>query len=982
MKKLLTTTFIILFFILLLSSHNSYAFESINNQIVSPNKIWNIQFNKEINFDAVTQKSITVVDSLGDSIAVKSELGTDMKSILIKPPVKGYTLGASYTLKMNTDIYSKDNTKILNPVKMDFKINNNELVENNKNIKTILNDDCSSLTNGGWNKSLGYTADSFIADSSESEKYDAHVPYSQYFFYNNSQDSISKIDKEVSIGAGPFNVEFDAKILDLQTPSKNVGWRGFAIDIVANNKRYHFSLNSKDLNNKIKINLMNNDSGINPFQTVSASLPSDNNTHRWSIKNDGNNAIAILLDGKIIANFNDPQLSAAGLSDRVILYNDMTDSLTGINSVYVENFAIVKALSIKNSTIITDERNQKINISIDMAIEDEKLITNKEYNIKAYLYKNDKIIAESTTSLDKKAILCTLSNVTQSGEMKLVLELVTGNQEIEEATKNINMNIATVSLNPGQTITSSPGSVYLYTQMDKMVADGQHDVVDSGWKLGSYVDSTSIKNGSIIENGENALSIKMPVKLNGWFRVYVGYVTGTESFKIGETNNSSPQQVDGEISLTSNEVYGDQWINEKSTIISNFNNTSIKVNPIRSRKARIAYIKLIGLTDDQVELYQKQNDNKKSVIYDNDGYSDFFSGYYPDVESLQRNAVDKLAGKNVGELNWCLGTTGVLNYNSKYAGNAFDGMGEFDSELRNGDRLAKSQILNILSTGKSPLEIVTNRGLYKGIKVNASLRMDAFYNPTIGGYLNGAIYEKYKQYSQTGGRSLSYFYPEVREYIKNILLEAASYNNVAGITLDFCRYPVVFGRETPTDQKIFIMNEFIRTLRNELPKNKTITVRVPWDNPLQYGFDLNTWIKEGLIDTLVPSSIGNEQFFNVKPYVAMVKDTSVKLYIGISGDVSGHDLTKKEEELIKRGLYIHTNVSLDIQQYLLRAYDIYEAGADGIFLFNSSSKIYMNSGSPIESTFLGEKALIEKWHEFDYISGLMVNKINITKPAL
>jgi len=982
MKKLLRTTFFLLFFVLVLSSHNSYAFEPINNQVVSANKIWNIQFNKELNFDAVTQKSITVVDSLGTSVDTKLELGTDMKSILIKPPVKGYTLGAQYTLKMNTDIYSKDNTKLLDPVQMDFKINNNELVENNENIKTILNDDCSSLTNAGWNKSLGYTADSFIADTSDSTKYDAHVPYSQYLFYNNSLDSISKIDKDVSIGAGPFDVEFDAKILDLQTPSKNVGWRGFAIDIVANNKRYRFSLNSKDINNKIKISLMNKDSGTNPFQTVSASLPNDNNIHRWSIKNDGNNAISILLDGKTIANFNDPQLSAGGLSDRVILYSDMTDALTGINSVYVENFAIVKALSIKNSTVITDEKNQNINISIDMAIEDEKLITNKQYNIKAYLYKNDKIIAESTTQLDKKTILSTLSNITQSGEMKLVLKLITGNQEIEEITKTINMNIATVSLDPGQTITSSPGSVYLYTQMDKMLADGQNDAIHSGWNLGSYVDSETNKNGSIIENGENALAIKMPVKLNGWFRVYVGYVTGTESFKIGATDTTVPLQVDGDISLTSNDLYGDQWINEKSTTIANFNNTSVQIIPLASKRARIAYVKLIGLTDDQVALYQKQNDNKRSVIYDFDGYSDFFSGKYPSVDALQSKTVDTLTGKNVGEINWCLGTTGALSYNSKYAGNAFEGLDAFDSELRDGDKLAKSQILNILSSGKSPLEILANRGLYKGIKVNASLRMDVFYNPTIYGFLNGSMYNEYKQYSQPGNFPLSYYYPQVRDYIKNILLESASTSNVNGVTLDFCRYPTVFGSETPADQKIFIMNQFMETLRKELPKNKTITVRVPYDNPLQYGFDLNTWIKEGLIDTLIPSSIGSEESFDVKPYVDMVKNTNVKLYIGISADVSGHDITKEEEELVKQGLYINNKEYLDIEQYLLRAYDVYEAGADGIFLFNSTSNLYLNSTAPVESTFLGDKVLMEKWHQFDYVSGFMVNKINIPKPAL
>ncbi|MBZ9617145.1 glycoside hydrolase family 10 protein [Clostridium estertheticum] len=983
MKKLLTTTFILLFCFLLISTHNSYAFEPTNNQVVSANKVWNIQFNKELKFDDALKNSITIVDSAGKSSAITTQLGLDKKSILINPPVKGYTLGESYTLKMDKEIYSTDNTQLQNILQMTFKVNNNILIENNENVKSIFNDNCNNLITSGWSKGDNYTNDSFIADSSESGKYNTHIPYGQYLFYNTTQNSISKISKDVKIGAGPFNVEFDAKITDLQTPATNVGWRGFALDIIANNKRYHISINSKDSDNKVKINLLSKNSGTDLFKTINTYLPKDNDIHRWSIVNDGNKTISVLLDGKTIGSFANPELDAAGLTDRVIFYNDMTDTLSSYNNVYIDNFAVVNSLAIKNSTVIPDEKNQAINISTTMAIDAENLISIKQYSIKSYLYKNDKIIAETSTPLNKKTILSTLNNITQSGEMKLVLKLVTGNQVIEETTKTISMNISTANLEPGQVVNSSPGSVYLYNQMDKMSATGKNDAVHSGWNLGSYVDSESNKSGSIIENSENPLTIKMPVTLNGWFRVYVGYVTGTDSFRIGATNDSSKTQINGDISLKSNNLYGEQWINEKSTIISKFDNNSIEINPIPNKNVRIAYIKLIGLTADQVTLYQKENENKKTVIYDFDGYSDFFDGRYPTVEALKNKAVDRFSGRNVGTINWSLGGTGALNYNSKYAGNAYDGTDEFDSEFRDGDRLAKSQILNILSSGKSPLEIIADRGADKDIKVNASLRMNSFYNPTVYGFKNGDMYNKYKQFAQPGSFYLSYYHTEVRDYMKNILLESGSFNNVNGVTLDFCRYPEVFGSETPNDQKVLIMNEFLRTLRKELPKNKTITIRVPWKNPIQYGFDVNAWVKEGLLDTLVPSSIGNEdnKSFEISSYVNMVKNTNVKLYIGITADVSGHDITKEEEQLVKQGLYIHNKEYLDIEQYLLRAYDVYEDGADGLFLFNSTANLYLDSRAPVESSYLGDKIQIQKWHQFDYVSGFMTHKINVSKPS-
>ncbi|WP_298837367.1 hypothetical protein [Clostridium sp.] len=875
--------------------------------------------------------------------------------------------------------FEQTNNQLQKPIQQTFKMNN-ILVKNNKNIKSIFNDNCNNLLTSGWIKSNKYTNNSFVADANENKKYNAHIPYGQYLFYNNTKNSISKISKDIKIGAGPFNIEFDAIIADLQTPSTNEVWRGFVLDIIANNKRYHLSINDKDSDNKININLLSKNSGYNLFHTISTYLPRDDDIHRWSIKYDGNKTISILIDGKVIGNFPNPELDANGLTDKVVLYSDMTDSLTGTNKIYIDNFAVVKSLTIKNAAVLTDEKNQTINISTVMTVEDEKLIDIKQYSIKAYLYKNDKIIAESTTMIDNRNVSSTLNNITQSGKMKLVLKLVTGNNEIEQITKTLNMTISVINITPGQVITSTPGSVYLYTQVDKMLSKNQNDALNCGWKLSSYVDCENNKSGSIIENRENALSIKMPVSLNGWFRVYVGYVDGTESFQIRKTNSYSPLQVNGDISFNSSSSYADKWINEKSTIISNFDNNSIEIHPIASKIAKIAYIKLIGLTNYQVALYQQQNGNKKTVIYDFDGYSDFFSGNFPTVKALKSRVIDSLANKNVGTVNWCLGTTSALNYNSKYAGNVFQGTEGFDSELRNGDKLARSQILNILHSGKSPLELIADRGIDMGVKVNASLRMDAFYNPSIYGFLNGNIYNEYKQFTQLGNFPLSYYYPEVRDYIKNILIEAGSFNNVNGVTLDFCRYPTIFGIETPENQKILIMNEFLRTLRNELQKNKTITIRIPWKDPIKYGFDVTTWVKEGLLDTLIPSSIGNEdKNFEISSYVNMVKNTNVKLYVGISANVSGHDVTKEEEKLIKQGLYIPNIKYLNIQQYLLRAYDLYADGADGIFLFNSSSNLYINATAPLESTFLGDKVQIEKWHQFDYLSGYMVNKINAVK---
>ncbi|WMJ82367.1 hypothetical protein RBU49_08995 [Clostridium sp. MB40-C1] len=405
--------------------------------------------------------------------------------------------------------------------------------------------------------------------------------------------------------------------------------------------------------------------------------------------------------------------------------------------------------------------------------------------------------------------------------------------------------------------------------------------------------------------------------------------------------------------------------NKKEDIIY-LKKDTIQIVP--NNKARIEYIKLVGLTSQEINEYTKQDegDNGKRILYDFDGYSDFFSGIYPDEETLKERTVRRLAQKGVGEINWCLGTTCMLNYNSKYAGKAFDYDHKYDNQLRDGDKLAIQQLSNILKSGKSPIEIIAEEGKKLGVKVNASLRMNAFYPPEKYGFLNGTVYNKYVSYLQPHQELMNYKYPQFRTYVKNILKEVASFENVSGVTLDFCRYPTVMSKEVKQEDKIKIMNQFMKEVRNEIPTNKTITVRIPYKDTLSYGFDIETWVRNGYIDRLVPSNITIEDFFDITPYVNMVKGTKVKLYIGIVADVKGHDLTKEEEELIKKGLYVHKKEYLDINQYLSRAYDVYKKGADGLFLFNTTSKILIDPTAPKEGEYLGDKVKIEKWYKEQY----------------
>lgn len=546
-----------------------------------------------------------------------------------------------------------------------------------------------------------------------------------------------------------------------------------------------------------------------------------------------------------------------------------------------------------------------------------------------------------------------------------------GKRKIKFKINSQDINSKAIAINSGDNIKSQDSKEYIYSNVRDLKGENGEDIYKNGWKGGIYLLNKFSTNNVYIENDENPLSLNLPAKLNGWFGIYVGYITGTEEFKIKGQNKEEDIKI-------FNEDKNKQYLKECFAFAENFSDGKISIDAVKGKKAKIAYIKIVSLTKEDVSLYKSYNEYRenKRVIYNNDGYTDFFEGKCSTEEELKKVVVDSVKKADGGEVNYEVGTTGMLNYNSKYAGDAFEGSEKYDAYIRQGDKLARKQILNILNSGKSPLEIAASRGKKQKIKVDASMRMDAFYVTNATKFLNGSIYDKYIHCKQNEGHALSYYYPEFRKYIENVLKEISEVDGVYYINLDFCRYPTLMGSEATPKEKIDIMNDFMRKIRKDIP-NKKISVRVPYLNTLSYGLDVKTWVKEGLIDRLIPSSIGFESFYSVDKFVQMVKGTNVKLYVGISANLKGKDLTKETEKLIKEGKYVADNEYLSVEDYLFRAHESYEAGAEGIFLFNTFSGVDFTKDYSEKFNLLGDKIKVKKWYKFEYPSYLIHDSIKI-----
>lgn len=842
-----------------------------------------------------------------------------------------------------------------------------------KPLNLVFSDDCSSRLKGGWIKdSTTYygSNNNVIIDSTEND-FGQKTTEGTYLLFATGINSVAEMTRKLYIGDGPWYMNINAKFKGLDITNSKTDPRGFVVQVTAKNKVYKIGFNTLSEKGTLKISANENNSSNPTLKEVEIPAPKDIYFHDWKFSYDGNKAVTVSLDGYDVATFNDIAATTQNESDRIVFYNDMRDYVLGTNEIYINDIKFHRPITFVDCTVLPIPNAQSMDVNIGMSIENQdKYFKDGKYKIKASLYKDTTLIKDVTKPLNSENIPFNFTYLNQNGKMKLVIDILYNDTKLTSITKTVQVYLNSDYARAGQTVASDPGKVFLFSDINNLVSTTEKAPAVSGWKASSYNYHNMTSIGTILENNADASTLKLPVKLKGWFGIYIGYASGTDEFNINVNNSTQNVKIKSSAVETATKN-NSNYIGETFAFANNFNEDSFEISPIANKKVKIAYVKLVSLTPDQINLCKESsNDNVNTVIYDNDGYSGFFYGKYPNADELKKNAMDSISKLNAGELDWCLGTTGLLNYNSSVAGKPYEGSEKYESQFREGDKTARKAILDFVNSGKAPIEILAGRGKELGIKVNASLRMDTFYDPTIYGFLNGKMYDNYKDCMQLGGNFMSYYYPKYRTYIKNVLKEAASFNNVSGVTLDFCRYPYVMGNETYLEQKTKVMNDFMRELRNELPKDKTITVRIPINDYNNYGLDVQTWVSEKLIDRLVPSVISNENFYNIAPYIGMTNGSNVKVYAGITQDLEGNDLTKEEEEFINKGGYMPEDAHVTSLQYLLRAHDVYAAGVSGIYLFNTNdlSDDFKN---------LSSKTKVSNWYEFLYPGDLVFNKVDL-----
>ena len=252
---------------------------------------------------------------------------------------------------------------------------------------------------------------------------------------------------------------------------------------------------------------------------------------------------------------------------------------------------------------------------------------------------------------------------------------------------------------------------------------------------------------------------------------------------------------------------------------------------------------------------------------------------YPMERRHLANFVACCAGK-VDILSLDCVVNGVCWYGSGVGPRIADGLPSYPAYSLK--RIA-SNIKHLVDSGADPPRVVAEECHKHGMKMLADFRMGlttksgsgarehgVYYNAVCEQWHDKTIYNlEFAPYApasriDTRGATLDYSHPEVQELILRPMRELAENYPIDGVELNYIRGGAHF-ESHEAERKVPLMTEFVRKARDILTagarrqgkEHLMLAVRIfhdiAWCRKL--GLDVASWIKEGLIDLVMPDQV-------------------------------------------------------------------------------------------------------------------------------
>ena len=343
----------------------------------------------------------------------------------------------------------------------------------------------------------------------------------------------------------------------------------------------------------------------------------------------------------------------------------------------------------------------------------------------------------------------------------------------------------------------------------------------------------------------------------------------------------------------------------------------------------------------------------RRVIFNNDGNEPVYLCEDTTPAELLRHRTAPLAGSFVDAIFYCTWSSGfgLFTHDTK--------VGEVFS-TREG-LFRKNLAPAMLAAGTDPLRVVADFGRQHGIEVFWSFRVNdthdgsgADYGPIMfranrlkrehPEWLIGSPQKKPKFGAWS---AVDFTRDEIRDLAFRYVEEVCRNYPVDGVELDFFRHPVFFKRAAQTgtacdDAERALMTGLLRRIRamtetEGLRRGRPILLAIRVPDSVEYcraiGIDLEHWLADGLVDLLITG--GYFQLNDPGYGAALARRHGVKYYPSLDESRVRDDAARK----------LRSSTSA----YRGRALRAWQAGADGVYLFNAFNPrdpIWRQLGSP------------------------------------
>ena len=311
------------------------------------------------------------------------------------------------------------------------------------------------------------------------------------------------------------------------------------------------------------------------------------------------------------------------------------------------------------------------------------------------------------------------------------------------------------------------------------------------------------------------------------------------------------------------------------------------------KKAYVAYFRLVPLSQAEAETIRMDQANRdhRTLIATNDGASFFYhKGCTTKEEILEQ--VELYRHSDIGRVAWAVSYGDKTSYPSQ--------VGRCVSAKRVGGDMTQSSSQHLLgecldtlvSQGVIPFQVALDHVHEMGLKFDAMFRMGIARDlPPSDIYHEGPIVSRpeLRMVAKDGTplEKASYGFPEVQAFMLSLIREVIENFDIDGVDLGWIRGPQYVGYETPFVEDFMkehgvdprtidendiraqrlragYLTDFVRRVRrlvDEVGDKRGRKIELSaWlflsEACLFYGLDVETWLKEELLDQVVAADLG------------------------------------------------------------------------------------------------------------------------------